>query len=75
MLFVTAAIRCHAGASVLDGYRGPLTGAAMNPARHLGTAMFEGLVGDAWMYWVGPVVGAALAALVYNQFIVHPRRR
>jgi glycerol uptake facilitator-like aquaporin len=32
--------------------------------------MFEGLVGDAWMYWVGPVVGAALAALVYNQFIL-----
>ena len=55
-------------ADILMG--GPLTGAAMNPARHLGTAMFEGLVGDAWMYWVGPVVGAALAALVYNQFIL-----
>ena len=55
-------------ADILMG--GPLTGAAMNPARHLGTALFDGLVGDAWMYWVGPVVGAALAALVYNQFIL-----
>ncbi len=49
---------------------GPLTGAAMNPARHLGTALFDGLVGDAWMYWLGPVAGAGLGALVYNQFIL-----
>ena len=48
-------------ADILMG--GPLTGAAMNPARHLGTALFDGLVGDAWMYWVGPVVGAALGAM------------
>ena len=49
---------------------GPLTGAAMNPARHLGTALFDGLVGDAWMYWLGPVAVAGLGALVYNQFIL-----
>ena len=55
-------------ADILMG--GPLTGAAMNPARHLGTALFDGLVGDAWMYWLGPVAGAGLGALVYNQFIL-----
>ena len=55
-------------ADILMG--GPLTGAAMNPARHLGTALFDGLVADAWMYWLGPVAGAGLGALVYNQFIL-----
>ena len=39
------------------------------PARHLGTALFDGLVGDAWVSGVGPVVGEAIAALVSNQFI------
>lgn len=39
---------------------GPLTGAAMNPARHLGVALFAGQTGLAWLYVVGPVIGAIL---------------
>ncbi len=48
---------------------GPITGAAMNPARHLGPALFGGGLQNMWLYWVGPVVGATLAALVYSTFL------
>ncbi len=45
---------------------GPITGAAMNPARHMGPALVAGgeHIGAIWIYWAGPVVGAALAGLV-----------
>ncbi|MEA2646527.1 MAG: aquaporin [Chloroflexota bacterium] len=55
---------------------GPLTGAAMNPARAFGPALVGGLLtGDAvaahfFMYWLGPLVGAALAALVYEALLM-----
>ncbi len=45
---------------------GPLTGAAMNPARWIGPALFSGHLGDVALYWIGPVVGAVLAAFVYD---------
>ena len=48
---------------------GPITGAAMNPARHLGPALFGGGLQNMWLYWVGPVVGASLAAFVYSTFL------
>jgi MIP family channel proteins len=45
---------------------GAVTGAAMNPARHFGPALVEGLWDDFWVWWIGPILGAALAAVVYN---------
>lgn len=45
---------------------GPITGAAMNPARHLGPALLGGGTQNLWLYWVGPIVGSCLAALVYH---------
>ena len=45
---------------------GPISGAAMNPARHLGPALLGGGLSNIWIYWVGPVVGGVLAALVYH---------
>lgn len=46
---------------------GPLTGAALNPARHLGPALVGGVGwADAWVYWIGPLGGGALAGLLYR---------
>ena len=46
----------------------PLTGTSVNPARSLGPALFAG--GDAlaqvWVFIVGPLVGAILAAFVWK---------
>lgn len=44
---------------------GPLTGAAMNPARWLGPALVNGDLSGAVVYLVGPVVGAVAAAFAY----------
>ena len=45
---------------------GPISGAAMNPARHLGPALLGGGLANIWIYWVGPIVGGVLAAQVYK---------
>lgn len=56
-------------ADILMG--GPITGAAMNPARFLGTALFtEGALTHTWLYIVGPAIGALLGSLVYSRFLL-----
>ncbi len=45
---------------------GPISGAAMNPARHLGPALLGGGMQNAWIYWAGPVLGGILAAQVHK---------
>jgi len=49
---------------------GPLTGAAMNPARHLGPALLSGGMGDSWIYWLGPILGGAVAAILYDRVLL-----
>jgi MIP family channel proteins len=45
-----------------------LTGGSMNPARSLGPALFAGgpALSNLWIYFVGPFIGAIIAALVYQ---------
>jgi aquaporin TIP len=43
-----------------------VSGAAMNPARFMGPAVAAGGFENTWLYWVGPLVGGGLAALVYR---------
>lgn len=57
-------------ADILMG--GPLTGAAMNPARWFGPAGVSGNWDNGLVWIVGPLVGAALAALAYR-FIFLPQ--
>jgi aquaporin Z len=49
---------------------GPFTGAALNPARAVGPA----IVFSEWhaqaAYWVGPLIGASLAALLWDWFLL-----
>ena len=54
------------GASTIFGglVAGPLTGAAMNPARAFGPAIATGAWAYQYVYWVGPIAGATLAAFV-----------
>lgn len=46
----------------------PISNTSVNPARSLGPAVFEGgaALTQVWAFWVAPIVGAALAGLVYN---------
>jgi aquaporin TIP len=45
---------------------GPLTGASMNPARAFGPELVENMWSDAWLYYIGPLVGGGIAALLYD---------
>lgn len=58
------AIGLAVAADILIG--GPLTGAAMNPARWFGPAVAAGAYADWYVWWIGPLIGAAAAALVYR---------
>jgi aquaporin Z len=51
---------------------GPLTGAAMNPARAFGPALVAGHWLGHVVYWVGPILGAVLASLLW-QYALLPR--
>ncbi len=51
---------------------GPVTGASMNPARSLAPALFEGRLNVVWIYFMGPMIGAVLAALVYQAIRCEP---
>lgn len=46
----------------------PVTNTSVNPARSTGVAVFVGdwAVGQLWLFWVAPIVGGILGALVYR---------
>ncbi|MDA8347153.1 MAG: aquaporin [Thermaerobacter sp.] len=50
---------------------GALTGGSMNPARTLGPALVSGQFASIWIYIVGPIVGAIVAALVVRYLLLN----
>lgn len=46
----------------------PITNTSVNPARSTGVALFAGggYVVQLWAFWVAPIIGGALGALLYN---------
>ncbi len=53
---------------------GPLTGAAMNPARAFGPELAAHSWTGWWIYWAGPALGAVVAALLYEYLYLTPTK-
>lgn len=53
----------------------PVTNTSVNPARSTGQAIFVGgwALSQLWLFWVAPIVGAALAGLVYSWLGAEPQ--
>ena len=49
---------------------GAATGAAMNPARAFGPAIVSWTLGAQGVYWIGPLLGALVAALVWTRLLL-----
>ena len=52
----------------------PVTNLSVNPARSTGPAVFVGgwAIEQLWMFWVAPIIGAAIAGAVYSVFATEP---
>ena len=49
---------------------GPMTGAAINPARWFGPALVSGVWTNSWVWILGPLIGAGLAATLYENIFL-----
>ncbi|XP_042475356.1 aquaporin TIP1-3-like [Macadamia integrifolia] len=56
------------GANILAG--GAFDGASMNPAVSFGPAVVSWTWTSHWVYWAGPLIGATIAALVYDHIFI-----
>ena len=50
---------------------GPLTGGSMNPARSFGPAVASGVFEAQLLYWLAPITGAVIAALLYEHVFMN----
>ncbi len=54
----------------------PVTNTSVNPARSTGVALFCGngaLIGQLWLFWIAPIIGAVLAGYLYSSFFEAPK--
>lgn len=49
---------------------GPRTGGSMNPARSFGPAVANGFFEAQAVYWIGPILGGMVAALLYDSLFL-----
>jgi aquaporin Z len=54
----------------------PITNLSVNPASSTGPALFVGgwALGQLWLFWIAPMIGAALAGMVYPIIAGSPKR-
>jgi aquaporin Z len=54
----------------------PVTNTSVNPARSTGPAIFVGgwALQQLWLFWIAPILGAAIAGLVYPAISSEPGR-
>ena len=53
----------------------PVTNTSVNPARSTGPAIFAGglALSQLWLFWVAPIIGAALAGVAYSWLAAEPK--
>jgi aquaporin NIP len=56
-------------------FAGPISGASMNPARSLAPAILAGRLAEIWIYVAGPLLGAALAVVIFPLLGVTKQRK
>jgi hypothetical protein len=50
----------------------PVDNCSINPARTFGVSVVSGNFNDHWVFWLGPMLGAAGAAILYKYVFRHP---
>jgi len=53
---------------------GAVTGASMNPARSFGPALVQGYWAWHLYYWIAPIAGAVVAAVIYDKVILERQK-
>ena len=48
---------------------GPISNGSLNPARTFGPALLASHWDDQWIYWVGPVLGGLIGAMLYTSLL------
>ncbi len=48
---------------------GPVSNGSLNPGRTFGPSLLANHWDDQWIYWVGPIVGALIGAVLYTSLL------